>query len=216
MRLTLLTFCCSLLIAGSSFAQTCSAPALSPANNKFAFDIYKVLAQQEGPVFFSPYSIFTALQMTADGAKGTTAAEMLAALHSKDDLDCIRRDISKSHQQCNALLSSGDSIHVANSLWMQKTFSFNASFLDHVKDHYQASLEEVDFKNQQEPSRKNINAWVEQQTHNRIKDLLAPGSITALTRLVLVNAIWLKAKWLMPFDHKNTGDDEFYAPDTKL
>lgn len=204
------------LVAGNSFAQNCLSPALGPANNKFGFDIYNYLLQQKGVVFFSPYSIYSALQMTAEGAKGTTASEMSQTLYSKNNLDCIRNDISKSQQRYNSLMATGDSIHVANSLWVQNSFPLNNSFTDLVKSNYKASVREMDFLKNAEGSRKTINDWVEQQTNKRIKDLLAQGTVSPDTKLVLVNTIWLKAKWLMPFDPANTRDEVFHATDKEI
>lgn len=216
MRPTLIGLCSFLLLAGKCFAQDCTTPALGTANNKFGFDMYKALLQQKGIVFFSPYSIFTALQMTADGAKGATATEMRQTLYSKDDLDCIYADINKSQERYKSLLASGDSIHVANSLWIQNTFPIDTLFVNKVTDTYQASISEMDFIKNTEGSRKAINDWVEQQTNKRIKDLLAPGTVSRETKIVLVNTIWLKAKWLFPFDPRNTKDEIFHTADKDL
>ncbi len=216
MRPILTGFYFSFLIASNCFAQNCTAPALGPANNRFGFDMYKKLLQQKGTVFFSPYSIFSALQMTADGAKGATAVEMRQTLYSKDNLDCIHTDINKSQQRYKNLLATGDSIHVANSLWIQNSFPLNASFVNAARDIYKASVREMDFIKNTEGSRKMINDWVEQQTNKRIKDLLGPGMVSAETKLVLVNTIWLKAKWLFPFTADKTWDEIFYAADKDL
>lgn len=211
MRIPLIGCCCAILLAGNCFSQNCTTPALGPSNNRFAFDMYKGLLDQEGTVFFSPYSIYSALQMTADGAKGKTATEMQQVLYSKDNLACIHNDISKSQQRYNSLLATGDSIHVANSLWIQNSFPLNSSFVNQVKNNYQASISEMDFIKNAEGERKKINEWVEEQTNKRIKELLAQGMVTPGTKLVLVNTIWLKAKWLTPFDHDNTREDIFHA-----
>ncbi|MEO7923305.1 MAG: serpin family protein [Chitinophagaceae bacterium] len=205
-----------LLVSSTVFGQNCPTAALSPANNHFAFDVYTILNQKKGPVFYSPYSIFTALQMTADGAKGTTAAEMLQILHSTDNIECIQHDIRNTQQQYNLLQATGDSIQTANSLWVENSFPLNPSYLNQAKDMYNASIKGVNFIKSFEQSRKTINSWVGEQTEQRIKELLPGGTITSYTRLVLVNTIWLKAKWLTAFRQENTRDSTFYAPGAEL
>ncbi len=213
MRPILISLCVFLVFAGTCFAQDCATPALGTANNKFGLDVYRALLQQKGSVFFSPYSIFSALQMTADGAKGTTAAEMLQTLYSKDNPGCIHAYINKSQERYERLLSTGDSIHIANSLWVQNSFPTDTSFANKVTGIYKASIREMDFINKTEETRKTINDWVEVQTHQRIKELLVPGTISRETKIVLVNTIWLKANWLFPFDPHNTKDEMFYSND---
>ncbi|KAK7881249.1 hypothetical protein WMY93_029658 [Mugilogobius chulae] len=82
-------------------------------------------------------------------------------------------------------------------------------FLDGTKKHYNAELQTVDFAKRFEEARVTINTWVEQQTQEKIKDLLAQGVLDSLTKLVLVNAIYFKGKWDKQFNESATRDHDF-------
>jgi serpin B len=211
MRSVILFFTGCLFIVNSALAQQddCNGNELSTANNKFALDVYKALLKKNEPVFFSPFSIYTALSMTMEGAKGNTLAEMQHTLYNTSG--CLKKEIGNTQQKFNQLLAAGDSIRTVNSLWVQKGMDVLPSFYETVQENYNAGLNTTDFINAAEPSRKIINDWVEQQTNNRIKELLAKGVLNKLTRMVLVNAIWFKGKWKNPFTHEATRNDKFYG-----
>jgi len=105
------------------------------------------------------------------------------------------------------------SLHVANALWGQQGYPFQPAFLDVLAQNYGAGLRLLDFKGAPEPARQTINRWVEEQTAEKIKDLLPEGSIDALTRLVLTNAIYFNAGWLHPFEVSATQDGTFHLLD---
>jgi serpin B len=94
-------------------------------------------------------------------------------------------------------------------LWGQKGYPFRPDFLRLVKDSYGGGLHEVDFAATEE-ARRTINAWVEKETRDKIKDLIAPGVLSARTRLVLANAIYFKSAWMHPFQKAATRDEPFY------
>ncbi len=100
-------------------------------------------------------------------------------------------------------------IRVANSLWGQQGFPFLEDFLTLLAENYDAGMNLVDFFTAAEDARQTINTWVAQQTEGRIADLIPPGVITELTRLVLVNAIWFKASWAEQFEPESTRDGTF-------
>jgi len=179
--------------------------AVAEGNNAFALDLYARLRQQGGNLFFSPYSIRTALAMTYAGARGKTAAEMADVLKLSKQQDRLHRamaavaaelrsDAGKAHYE----------LHIANALWGQKGEPFRAEFLDLAGKHYGAGLREVDFAGAAEAARKTINAWVEKQTHQKIKDLIKPGILSPVTVLVLTNAIYFKGNWAAPFKPERT------------
>lgn len=172
-------------------------------NNDFALAVYQQLAAgQKGNIFFSPNSIHAALAMTATGARGNTAAQMAKTL---------RLPGQNPHGAYAALLKQlkppeqgGYELRVANALWGQKGYPWVEEFLDTTKANYDAGLREVDFVTATEAARRTINAWVEGQTNDKIKDLLKPGVLNPLTRLVLTNAIYFKGDWASQFDKKLT------------
>jgi serpin B len=186
--------------------------AVVRGNNEFAFDLYAQLKQKDGNLFFSPQSISTALAMTYAGARGTTADEMAKTLHFT-----LKED--KLHPAFHALIEElngagkkrGYQLSVANALWGQKGYKFLPDFLQLTKKNYGAGLREVDFAGDTEGARKTINAWVEKETKDKIKDLLQPGILDSLTRLVLTNAIYFKGDWDRQFKKDLTRKEEFHV-----
>jgi serpin B len=100
-------------------------------------------------------------------------------------------------------------LRIANRLWGQTGYGFLRSYLETTRDDYGAELAQVDFVNQTEQVRREIDAWVEQQTNDKIKDLIPSGALDSLTRLVLTNAVYFKGKWEHEFDKKATQDAPF-------
>jgi len=160
-------------------------------NTEFALSLYAQLHSQEGNLFFSPLSLSTALAMTYAGARGQTAEQMATVLHfpaEQQQLPPVFATLSKDLYADSE--TQGYQLHVANALWGQKGYRFRQDFLSTTKTYYGAGLNEVDFQTAAEEARKTINAWVEQQTKDKIKDLIPPGALDELTRLVLTNAIY--------------------------
>lgn len=176
--------------------------------NQFGFDLFQQLRSEPGNLFLSPYSVSAALAMTATGARGETAQQMTKVLHIPDD---VKRFAGLHQGLMNSLLNKpiGYDIRIANALWGQKQYQFKADFISLVQRDFRAEARNLDFAADANASRLTINAWVEEQTNNRIKDLLPSGSITPLTRLVLTNAIFFKGTWLTPFDKKFTKPLDF-------
>ena len=186
--------------------------------NRFAFDLYARLKGAEGNLFLSPYSISTALAMTYGGARGETAEQMVKVLCLPASGGAIHVAYATLQSDLNAAGAKGAfDLVVANRLWGQKGFAFLPDFLALVEKNYGAGLEHVDFVADTEGSRKTINAWVERQTRDKIKDLLKPGILDAMTRLVLTNAIYFKGKWAEEFDKKATQEEDFFlTPEKKV
>jgi serpin B len=194
-----------------------STTSLVEANNKFAFDIYQVLKKEEGNIFFSPFSIATALTMTLTGARGNTELEMQKVLHLTEIVNKKENISQKYKLLCDYINSfqqkEGILLSVANSLWLQKEFDVEQSFQQILRNMYASEIFLVDFQRETENARLTINKWVEQKTQDKIKDLLSPGSINPLVRLILVNAIYFKGKWYSEFDKNLTKEDDFFLPD---
>ncbi|XP_078606181.1 leukocyte elastase inhibitor-like isoform X3 [Branchiostoma floridae x Branchiostoma japonicum] len=181
---------------------------LSAANTEFALNLYRQLCGTTGNVFFSPYSISVALAMTSLGARGSTEGAMKGTLCFQDmPNDVLHGTFSKLHQQLYA--SDKYTLQTANRLYGEQTYSFLQDFLDATKKNYGAELAAVDFKGAAEQVRGTINQWVEEQTKNKIKDLIPAGAVDAMTRLVLVNAIYFKGNWDKQFDANMTHDLDF-------
>lgn len=189
---------------------------LVAGNNAFAFDLYHVVQGEKENIFFSPYSISTALAMTYVGARGDTERQMADVFHFTLPQEQLHPafnalDLAVVHGGGDAQPSVEEdfTLNVANSLWGQQGYSFLPDFLDLLAENYGAGLRLVDFTSAPEPARLAINEWVSDQTEERIKDLIPQGAITDLTRLVLANAIYFDAKWLHSFDMAHTRDGVF-------
>ena len=187
---------------------------------QFGLDLYQVLAKQAGTanLVFSPASIVTALAMTYAGARGTTADEMAKTLHfalQGDTLHQAFNSLDETLQSRNFSEKDPDGkdvgvqIKTANSLWGQKDLTFEKLFLDTLAKNYGAGMRLVDYKTAAEQARTAINAWVSEQTNKKIPELIPQGALDDLTRLVLVNAIYLDATWMDQFDPGNTSDAAF-------
>lgn len=187
--------------------------AVAQGDNQFALDLYAKLRGEDGNLFFSPYSISTALAMTRAGARGDTAAEMDKVMHFTLPQEKLHSAFAALIKEVNgdpADKKRGYQLNTANALWGQKDFGFKADFLKLVKDDYGAGLNELDFIGAPEPARQTINGWVEKQTQNKIKDLLKQGDVTPDTRLVLTNAIYFKGDWASQFKKDQTKDEPFH------
>jgi serine protease inhibitor len=257
------------------------------SNNDFALDLYARLAQenQGKTLFFSPYSLSSALTMVAEGARRETAEEMgkvlryadsarnqgddarvlpwdmnrihtgMAVLNDhfgsgsspatqklRDKLAALRHELQSANEQVNQFNQShkfseaeaaartarslaGEinklqaqydqyELRIANALWVQRSYAFQQSYLDTIHRYYHSGLFPVDFKHDFESARKRINAWVEEKTHNRIQNMLAPDVLDdeakKLVRLILTNAIYFKGEWAEVFPQGATKDDDFF------
>jgi serpin B len=182
-------------------------------NNQFAVDMYRQIGKKPGNKFFSPYSISTALGMTYAGARENTAKEMASTLHFGLDQENLHPTFGELIGKIQGTDKKRDfQLTTANSLWGDKDFSLNAKFLRITQTDYQAGFYHVDFVNDTEGARKKINGWVEDKTHDKIKELIKPMIITKNTRLVLVNAIYFKASWMKQFAKGLTRPEEFAVP----
>jgi len=181
-------------------------------NNRFAFDLYRRFATDPAHagenLFFSPYSISSALAITYEGARGTTADEIGAVLHLPTN-DTLRRE---GFTALNAALNRGSgnyTLRTANALWAEETHSFLPDYIDVAARWYGANVTNLDFIENPEGSRETINRWVEGETEEKIRDLLPANSIDPLTRLVITNAIYFKGTWAKQFDANETREEEF-------
>jgi len=185
---------------------------VSAGNNRFAADLYRHLASDPGNagknIFFSPYSISSALAITYEGARGTTADEIGSVLHLPQN-ETLRR---AGFAGLDAVLNSGDenyTLRTANALWAEETYPFLPEYVDTAARWYRANVTNLDFINDPEGSRATINRWVEEKTEDKIRDLLPAGSVDPMTRLVITNAIYFKGTWVKQFDPAETTEEEF-------
>ncbi len=176
--------------------------------NAFGLDLYGKLKEKDGNLFMSPSSVSTALGMAYAGARGRTAEEMKKVLH----FTLADKELHPAMGNLAKLLvrkEKGCKVSIANALWGQQGEKWLDSFLNLQKKSYGAGLNEVDFKEATEQARKMINTWVEDKTNKKIKDLLKPGVLKPLTKLVLTNAIHFKGTWKKQFKKTDTRKAKF-------
>ena len=193
---------------------------LVTGNSAFAFDLYQTLREEDGNLFYSPYSISLALAMTYAGARGETARQMADTLHftlSQVSLhpafNSLDIELSRRGEGAKGKDGEGFRLNIVNAIWGQEGYEFLSEFLDVLAENYGAGLRTLDFAKAPEESRITINNWVSEQTEDRIEDLIPQGLIDALTRLVLTNAIYFNAAWQHPFNEDMTEDGPFYLLD---
>ncbi|MFM7136829.1 MAG: serpin family protein [Planctomycetota bacterium] len=184
-----------------------SAVEAAEGTSKLAWEL--VRASGEGNAILSPASVWEALAMTHAGARGETAAEIAAVLGVSDD----REQIAAAAAELRTLLAEakGEKIKldVANRIWAQQGKRLEADFTGLLENKYGAVAGIVDFASRPEDARREINAWVGEHTADKIPELLKSDTITPLTRLVLTNAIYMKAPWAKPFEKSATRPEGF-------
>ncbi len=194
---------------------------LVTGNSAFALDLYDRLRQEKANenLFFSPYSISTALAMTYGGARGETEREMARVLNFSLDRNQLHEAFAKLISTVETTPTPQDPIRgrqgefyqlsTANRLWGQQGESFEPQFLDLLDQYYGSGLETVDFIGDTVACRQEINAWVAQQTQDKIQNLIGKDILNQLTRFVLTNAIYFQGNWLIPFDPELTQNETF-------
>jgi serpin B len=180
------------------------------AVNAFSFDIFKKFlndTQNVGNIFASPYSIFTALAMTYEGAKGTTANEMKYVLNIEQNNESFHEYMRSLYQYLNT--NKTYNISTANALWIKENYPLLKAYKNLILTYYGGNSIDMNFSNP-EHAAEIINGWIENKTHNLIKNLISSGNIDPInTDLILTNAIYFKGTWQIQFDEKNTTEKPF-------
>jgi len=195
--------------ANDSGATSESIISVVNASNQFALDFYfNIKDDEKGNIFYSPYSISTALAMTYEGARGKTADEIQSVFHFPKDDATRRSSVAAIYNGLNKK-DAKYRLHTANALWVQKGYQLLNGYTDTIEKYYLGKATNVDFAGATEHARQTINNWVEDKTDNKIKDLFPQGSLNSLTRLVLTNAIYFKGIWVKEFAKSETGEEDF-------
>lgn len=184
------------------------ATRAADAINAFGFELLAAATKPGDNAVLSPASIVLALAMARPGARGDTAAQIDTVLrdvatdgHASwlNALDAALATRSGTFQD-NAGKDTSVTLRIANTTFAQRDYAWNQAYLDALAARFGAGVRLVDYRTAAEAARKDINTWVDDRTEHRIPELLAQGTIDPLTRLVLVNAVYLKAAWQIPFE----------------
>jgi len=192
------------------------ASDLVRGNSEFAFGLLEELSADAENVFFSPYSISSALAMTYAGARGNTEMQMGDVLRFDPTgqgihpiFNWLELELNERDRISPPSEGEGFTLSIANAAWGQEGHGFLHGYLDALAVNYGAGLRLIDFVGNPEGSRIAINDWVSDETEGKVEDLLPPSAINVDTRLVLTNAVYFKAPWLKPFDEAETRDEPF-------
>jgi serpin B len=181
-------------------------------NTAFALDLYQKLKEQPGNLFFSPYSLSTALAMTYAGARKQTESEMARTLHFSQPQTNLHAAFGALAARMNQVQRwNCITLATANSLWCQQDYRFANNFLDLIRTYYDGDARQVDFRHSAQAAGSEINKWVEQKTKGKIKGVIGPGQLTSDTRLILCNAIYFKGKWQNQFKTGETKPMDFHV-----
>ena len=202
---------CTTLLGGSAVAAP-PGPlprGLVEGNTAFALDLYARLRAQPGNFFFSPASISTALALTWAGARGETAAQMKRTLRFTLPPKQLHAAFGSLLARLESSGEGGPEVAIANRLWVQAGTPLLPDFQRLASTGYGAEAEPVDFASATEATRKRINEAVAKATRGRIEEILPPGSVDALVKLVLTSAIYFKGRWEQEFPQMGTRELPF-------
>jgi serpin B len=196
------------------------------ATNQLGIDLHRQLATGDENLCISPYSIDSALAMTFAGADGETRSEMARVLHFPNDSDipssfsALQHSLEQMSTKTAELVKQSKqfggpsepiTLSIANRLFAQKGYHFRDAFLSLVKQNFGGGFEPLDFVTDPAAATQQINKWVADQTRNRIRDLIPGGALDKTTRLVLANALYLKAPWASEFSQNATQRESFFV-----
>lgn len=181
------------------------------ANRAFGIDLYRQLAAKPGNLILSPISLAGAFGPVAAGAQGETREAIGRVLR-------FPASDAELHPRLGGLLralesqSEGARVSIANALWLMQGYALKPAFVEVARTNYDAEVESLDFRNGA-ASAGRINAWVERETNNRIRNLIDPGSLDVLTRVVVTNAVHFLGDWAQPFNSARTRPEPFHLAD---
>ncbi|HEU0208509.1 MAG TPA: serpin family protein [Candidatus Udaeobacter sp.] len=196
------------------------------ATNALGVDLYRQLATADANLCISPYSIDSALAMTFAGADGETRTEMARVLHFQNDasvpgsFSALQQSLEQMSAKTIELVKESKkfggpgepiTLNIANRLFAQKGYHFRETFLSLVKQNFGGAFEPLDFVADPARATQRINKWVADQTRDKIRDLIPGGALDATTRLVLANALYLKAPWASEFSQNATQPELFFV-----
>jgi serpin B len=189
------------------------------ADDMFGADLFRLLGAAGQNTVFSPASVAAALQMALCGARGATAAQLAAALHldgparAADGLRLLSDLLSSAGAGGPGGPGGGLTVRAPNTLWVQAGLPLSPGFTGQLADIAGVTVRPADFQSAPAEARAQINDLIAEQTADKITNLLGPDAVSAATRLVLANAVYLKAAWTFPFPARATADAPFYPGD---
>jgi serpin B len=191
---------------------------LVDGNTEFALELFGAIRQNapEANLFFSPYSISTALGMTYAGAEANTEAQMASTMHFAlpeerlhEAFGLLQDRLSQEYRSTISYSEEPLVLEVANAIWVEREYELLPAFMGIVEGSYLAQAINIGFSEDPGGATEEINGWVAEKTHDRIRDLIPPGALGELTRIVLTNAVYFKGSWMSQFDAELTSERDF-------
>ncbi len=190
------------------------AQKITESNNQFTLDFYKQVSKEKNEnIFFSSPSISTAFSILYEGAKEDTAAEIQDVFGFPIDDNERQVGFISFINMMNQKNNDENTIQMSNALWLANGFTPLPEYINTATTYYDSSIDTVNFAT--DDGRLEINDWVKSKTQDRIEELLVPGSITSMTKMVITNTIYFKGLWEYPFELENTYDGEFVVNPTR-
>jgi len=183
--------------------------AVAHSNMVFSGRLYDLLRKEPGNIIMSPFSVSGVMAMLSAGAGGDTLSQVVQGMSFPES-----EDLRLGYRDTIPALRTNENftLETANSIFAQAGFDLQSDFKNTLHQYFHASIQNTDFS-ENEKSARLINDWVEAVTQKKIKDLIQPDMLNALTRLVLVNAIYFKGDWEIKFDPKHTKEQDFHLND---
>ncbi|RZF34946.1 hypothetical protein LSTR_LSTR010038 [Laodelphax striatellus] len=210
-----LVFILQVIMAMPDVSSQSQLKEVAVSTNRFALDLHKVLSKKNaGNMFCSPLSLQVALAMASVGAGDNTKSynEIKALLRFPDDKSKM---LSSYSLLSDALTNSKDVLKMANRIYIDQKFKVKPEYLETTKKYFKSDAQAVDLLQNAAAAGAVINSWVEQQTNNKIKDLIPQGALTPETVMVLINAIHFKGDWKKAFEKEMTMKEKFYLDESK-
>lgn len=206
--------------------------SLATSINQFALEFNKKLAESDKGknIFFSPWSISTALAMVYLGTRGATASQMAEVLkfnreqedtktgpdsEKKRKMEFRSSNVDEIHSDFQKLISeinnssNANILKIANGIYGEKSYPFHNKYLEDMKTYFGAEPQSVNFVQESDQIRKEINSWVESQTEGKILNLLPDDAVDSATKMILVNALYFKGIWEHQFLVQDTKEKPF-------
>ena len=181
--------------------------AVAFGSDRFALELYAALRPAEGNLLFSPLGLSTAMALTSAGAAEETASQIVEAMRFMIDGERLHSGYGRLIEQLPP------AVRIANGLWVQRGAPILPEFAALLNACYQGSLGEPDFAGAPEETRREIDRWIAQHTHERSARRLQPTTVDASTRFLLANAVRFKAAWESAFDLGRTQPEAFRLDD---
>ncbi len=189
------------LMSCMTVAKEAQAMTANESINNFAFNASKVIREDSGEYFFSPYSILSAFGMAYAGAEGNTAREIEEVFGFNSDTHAELGNFVKD-------LSVEQALSSANRVWLRNGLTLKDTYKEILLLNYNSTAKELDFKGDTENSRKTINNWVSDNTKGKIPELLT--ELNPYTQMILTNAIYFNSQWENKFNKKKTAKEKFF------